>query len=345
MDNSSIDKVDEKQSIDATEEFKVTEDLEKKLLDENVAEDLKVAEEFSSETKVLLDTVNVDPSNIDPSNPPKYVQLRRELTSLGDRIKELENVFFHRLDNNKYTIIRVDGNCFSTFTRSFDKPCDLRIVNAMKKASWAVMERFNCLCAYTQSDEASFIIDKRRLENVKTLPFNERAEKIASLIASLFSVEFNDFLKNLCVNYKARAIFDARIFQVETDLEVWEYIRWRQLDAFRNGVTSLAQSIFSSKKLDGKSVKNKLDMLPPDIKETYKNSHLIHGTFVKRVMYRVQTTRLGFCKANRTFPLYINLGEEYKIVSMDVQDILSKYASEKYAKYDEHHQNPNLYKE
>ena len=55
-------------------------------------------------------------------------------------------------------------------------------------------------------------------------------------------------------------MFDARVFNIPVE-EVTNCILWRQQDATRNSISSLAQSKFSHKELQGKNSSQMQDML------------------------------------------------------------------------------------
>ena len=59
--------------------------------------------------------------------------------SLGDRMKQYENVSRFYLTNKMPVIIRIDGKAFHTFTRDFNKPFDDIMVMTM-------METMQYLC-------------------------------------------------------------------------------------------------------------------------------------------------------------------------------------------------------
>jgi tRNA(His) 5'-end guanylyltransferase len=56
-------------------------------------------------------------------------------------------------------------------------------------------------------------------------------------------------------------MFDARVFQIPYQEEVINYFIWRQQDATRNSISSVAQSQFSTKELHGKKTNQMQDML------------------------------------------------------------------------------------
>jgi tRNA(His) 5'-end guanylyltransferase len=56
-------------------------------------------------------------------------------------------------------------------------------------------------------------------------------------------------------------MFDARVFQIPYQEEVINYFIWRQQDATRNSISSVAQANFSAKELHGKKTNEMQDML------------------------------------------------------------------------------------
>lgn len=250
------------------------------------------------------------------------VPLAVELKQLGDKFKELERVHVRHLDKTKYTIIRVDGHCFHTFTKQFDKPYDSDLAYAMIYACSELIKQFNGICAYTQSDEATMIIDRIPANSNGELPFSARVEKIATLSASLFSVYFNESLRDLGVVTYKPAIFDSRIFQVDTEDDVQNVIRWRQLDGFRNGVAAIARSLFSTKELHGVGVGGMLKMIDEDTLKIYEQSHLVHGTFVKKA--RVTKIMPDGEACVRTEIKYRCLGKTMRVVNYK-KGSLTKY--------------------
>ena len=57
------------------------------------------------------------------------------------------------------------------------------------------------------------------------------------------------------------AHFDARVFQIPYQEEVINYFIWRQQDATRNSISSVAQSLYSSKELHGKKTSDMQEMI------------------------------------------------------------------------------------
>lgn len=182
--------------------------------------------------------------------------------SLGDRMKRHENVYRFLLPKRTYTILRVDGRAFHTWTKGLAKPYDKQFMDCMNAAARALCEQISgAQFAYIQSDEISLLaVD---FLDIKTEPwFDGGIQKWASVGASIATTAFN-----LQVGYyqSARdtsllgdkklmnAMFDARVFTIPDLVEVENYYVWRQQDAERNSVTMLAQAYASHKQLHGKN--------------------------------------------------------------------------------------------
>lgn len=118
--------------------------------------------------------------------------------------------------------------------------------------------------AYVQSDEISILITD--FDDIGTQAwFDNNLQKMASISASMATAEFNRLrLMRGFGNYEqiptqSRAIisqfkmaqFDARVFQIPQKVEVENYFIWRQQDATRNSISSVAQSMYSPKELHG----------------------------------------------------------------------------------------------
>ena len=57
------------------------------------------------------------------------------------------------------------------------------------------------------------------------------------------------------------ASFDARVFTIPANYEVENYFICRQKDATRNSISSVAQSLYSHKELEGKNSNQKQEMI------------------------------------------------------------------------------------
>lgn len=199
-----------------------------------------------------------------------------EKSSLGDRMKAYEGVPKTFLMGRTPVIIRIDGKAFHTFTRGMPKPFFKPLHDAFLDAAASSFEHIStAVLAYTQSDEISFLLkDWSKFESQQY--FGGGIQKISSVSASVFTAYFNavftgfvrscvdilpdDFDRMAQMAKMPTAFFDARVFNIPKE-EVCNYFIWRQQDATRNSINSLAQVHFSQKQLDGKNTNQVQDLL------------------------------------------------------------------------------------
>jgi tRNA(His) 5'-end guanylyltransferase len=169
---------------------------------------------------------------------------------IGDRMKGFyEDAYRIKLTRRTPVIGRIDGKAFHTLTRGMERPFDLSFSKCMLATSEALCKEIQgCKLAYTQSDEISLLItDYDNLETDAWFSYN--LQKMCSIAASIATVAFYDKFKVEFSNFdNKRPLFDARFFNLPKE-EVCNYFIWRQKDATRNALNSLAQSYFSHKEL------------------------------------------------------------------------------------------------
>jgi tRNA(His) 5'-end guanylyltransferase len=137
------------------------------------------------------------------------------------RMRALEVYHPLRLPPGAWVVLRVDGRGFSRLTEaSFEKPFDSRFHEGMVESARTLLEEFQGLFAYTESDEISLLLP--RTWDL----FDRELEKTVSLSAGLASAAFS-------LATGLRAAFDSRAIPCPTDEQVVDYFRWRQADAAR----------------------------------------------------------------------------------------------------------------
>ncbi len=176
--------------------------------------------------------------------------------SLGDRMKKFyedrSRIFFQR---RTYTIIRIDGKAFHTYTRGLEKPFDSKLINDMDVTAYFLCSQIQgAKFAFVQSDEISILLTD--FDSLTTEAwFDGNIQKIVSVSASLATAKFNSLRPD------KMAFFDSRAFQISNGVEVENYFIWRQQDATRNSIQSAAQSVFSHRQLENKNVNELQAML------------------------------------------------------------------------------------
>lgn len=200
-------------------------------------------------------------------------------TALGNRMKSYEAIPKNFLMRRQPVIIRLDGKAFHSFTRGFDKPFDAELMKAMQQTMKYLCEEIQgCVVGYTQSDEITLVLcDYQKLDTDAWFGYN--VQKMVSVAASMATLAFNQKIKEAMTelsadNYcsfiqklsriagqiKKGALFDARCFTLSI-AEVNNCLLWRQQDATRNSIQSLAQSLYSQKQIEGINTKDLQDKM------------------------------------------------------------------------------------
>lgn len=199
-----------------------------------------------------------------------------EKTSLGDRMKEFyENRTKTYLTRRTPVIIRCDGVAFHTFTKGLKKPFDLIFIEAMQRTTLDLCKKIQgCKFGYVESDEISLVLtDYDTLTTAAWFDYSN--QKLCSVAASLATLYFNknfaaavqryesalntnpevyqessywEYLDLLKKKVETGGYFDARAFNIPKE-EITNYFIWRQQDASRNSIQSLARAHFSQKEL------------------------------------------------------------------------------------------------
>lgn len=187
---------------------------------------------------------------------------------IGDRMKEMyENRTRMSLPRRTYTIIRVDGKAFHTWTKNMDKPFDKDLMGLMDLVAQTMCEEIQgAKLAYVQSDEISILLTDFEKPTTDAW-FDGNIQKICSIAASIATAKFNDEALNLAQNHRMEklfnmelALFDARVFTIPDPIEVENYFIWRQQDATRNSIQMAARALYSHKECENKNTSELQEM-------------------------------------------------------------------------------------
>lgn len=189
----------------------------------------------------------------------------------------------YKLPRRTYTIIRVDGKAFSSYTKSLDKPFDIGLIEDMDTtAAYLCKNMMGAKFAFVQSDEISVLLTDFNTIQTEAW-FDNNLQKMCSVSASMATSSFNyqrclRYLTNLTEGKLCGSLeeiqtkpyfglplkwaeFDARVFQIPDKEEVINYFIWRQQDTVRNSIFSVAQSLYSQKELVGKNSNEQQEMI------------------------------------------------------------------------------------
>jgi len=181
---------------------------------------------------------------------------------LGKRMKEqYEHVTRYKLPRRTYTIIRLDGKAFHTFTRQMKRPYDENLHEVMCYTAIKLCQEIQgAVFGYTQSDEISILLTDFAKPTTSAW-FDCNLQKMVSVSASIATAYFNHYFFNSgSLDKEKLAFFDSRTFTMPDPIEVENYFIWRQKDAVRNSISMLAQSLYSHKQLNGKSQSDMQEM-------------------------------------------------------------------------------------
>ncbi|PWA94480.1 tRNAHis guanylyltransferase [Artemisia annua] len=168
--------------------------------------------------------------------------LKQNASSIG--IKDLNKWRDeHKIKQNRWIVIRVDGCSFSRFTEvhEFEKPTDEQALTLMNSCAMAVFKEFKGIVyGYGASDEYSFVLEKntelyqregRLNKTLKELPFDS-CSKLASAICSSFTdayvSKWKEFFPKKELQYPPR--FDGRAVGYKSYKLIRDYLSWRQVD-------------------------------------------------------------------------------------------------------------------
>lgn len=208
--------------------------------------------------------------------------------NLGDRMKAYEAAETERRFMPMLPIYaRIDGRCFSRFTKGMERPFDAAFHGAMVCVVSKLVDETHARIGYTQSDEISLVwlVDDPKSEPL----FGGKVHKITSVLAGLASsflcrIAMDDeYLKPFAVRNPPH--FDCRAFQFPSKMEAANAILWREQDATKNAISMAARSFYSHKALHGKSGPEMQEMIFAkgqnfnDYPASFKR-----GTFVRRVL-------------------------------------------------------------
>ncbi|MEV6773346.1 tRNA(His) guanylyltransferase Thg1 family protein [Nocardia sp. NPDC051030] len=145
-----------------------------------------------------------------------------------------------------WIVVRVDGRAFTTLTNAhFTKPFDDRFGAVMEQTAAILIEEFEGLYSYVQSDEISVLLPRT------TTLFDRGVEKIVSVAAATAAAAFTE-------SAARRAVFDGRLWIGDTRDDVVDYFAWRQADAERNALNTCAYWTLRQQGLSGRQAQHRM---------------------------------------------------------------------------------------
>lgn len=181
--------------------------------------------------------------------------------SLGDLCKYYERVESSRECMPGVPVLaRLDGRSFHNYTRNLKRPFDENFKSCITETVKSLIQEFSPVLGYITSDEITLLWYSHSEYN--DILFNGRFHKLTSILSSYASVAFyKNSLKFLPHKKEENPVFDCRVWNVPT-LEIGlKSFLWRESEAVRNSINSVAQSLYSQKQLSNKGREELLKMI------------------------------------------------------------------------------------
>lgn len=207
---------------------------------------------------------------------------------LGDRMKAYEaHDSGRRFLPMLPVYARIDGRCFSSFTRGMERPYDQRMINAVVQTTKMLVGETHARIGYTQSDEISLVWHAESYDSA--IFFDGKILKMTSVLASLATAFFTASLPDCDLSDYAKRMphFDCRVMQFPSRIEATNMMLWRELDATKNAVSMAARAVYSHKALDHKNGAEMQEMLfAKGINFIDYPAQFKRGTWVRRRVVR-----------------------------------------------------------
>lgn len=261
---------------------------------------------------------------------------------LGDRMKShYENRTRIFLPRRTYTIIRVDGKAFHSYTRGCERPFDKGLIEDMDETAKYLCKNIQgAKIGFVQSDEISILMTDFDSLNTDAW-FDGNIQKIVSISASMAASKFNQLRMKRIIKESTTlekdglisirpyekdlfemklADFDARTFTIPSKTEVGNYMIWRQNDTVRNSISSVAQSLYSHKELHGKNMSEQQEMIfQKGINWNDYDPMLKRGRFVYKKEIELETEYKGVDKMQENYKRNVWVVEECPIFTQDTE--------------------------
>lgn len=263
--------------------------------------------------------------------------------SLKERMLELRAKTDLKLPLKGYTMIAIDGHCFSRLIKNkYEKPFDDKFINMMNEVAKYVCKNVEgCKFAYTQSDEITFVLTDFETETTCAF-FGNRLTKILSIVPSMATAKFNQLviadlcdtpcsnadLKQMILDLKL-AEFDCKCFFINNLNDVYSYYLWRQIDCIRNSKQQTAQTWLSHKQLSGLDADEQIKLLFDEKGidwNTYDNGKK-YGRFIYKETEHFRNEKLNseyersVWKEHNAFPIMGSEGKEKFFALNQIPDI------------------------
>lgn len=208
---------------------------------------------------------------------------------LGDRMKMYEAMNEKQFLPYLPVMARIDGRCFSKFTKGMNRPYDERMSECMINTTKKLVGETGALVGYTQSDEITLMWYSDSINS--QIWFDGKHSKMVSQLGSLSTLYFYKECERLLGKefLDKMPTFDARVWQVPSKEEAVNVFLWREKDATKNSISMAAREYYSHRQLENKNSNQKQDMLfEAGINWNDYPDYFKRGTYVRKIMVEKQ---------------------------------------------------------
>lgn len=185
---------------------------------------------------------------------------------------------------------RLDGKCFSQFTKNMKRPHDPLMTKAMIETTKWLLKETNPLIGYTQSDEINLVWLTE--DTRKQIFFDGKIQKMVSVLAAMATVQFYQLAKEYWPEKTSSPVFDCRVFQLPNKMEASNAFLWRELDATKNAISMAARTVYSHNELYRKTGDVMQEMLwQKGINFNDYPASFKRGSFIKRILTTHELTK------------------------------------------------------
>lgn len=155
---------------------------------------------------------------------------------LKDRIESYQNQSEHKLLNKLPVVIIVNGRSFFKTTSLLDKPYSKILAQCLASTALKLCSEIEgCIFAYQHNDE--IVLISRNDQSNDTLPwFDNKIQKISSIVSSIATLHFNKCIANSEVNLLGESHFYCKVFNVPNVSEAINTIIYKQQQNFYTSI-------------------------------------------------------------------------------------------------------------
>lgn len=205
------------------------------------------------------------------------------LPSLRERVNSYRDFSDYKLLPKLPTITVINGRQFRKITSLLEKPFDVRFVELMAGSAIKLLHEIDgSMFAFAFSDE--IVVVSRNDQTISTEPYYDgKIQKIASITASVATLEFNRLAAKREVELFGDPVFTSECFIVPNVMEAVNFIISKQQQAFYTALYQTCYYLMSKSYdadrvkdiLNSKTLEEKIEILKDDFDRDFMSEPLM----------------------------------------------------------------------